>query len=207
MPRSAAMATTRFTVLRGDGAFGPGFERKLAEGTGTYAHAASDAALRIDESEALAGRTVFHVDRIDRADLFTLAAPPAIVPGAGDEVGMDGPGDGEPLDRQQCLATAPAAVADEVHAFTGVFAKLDEVVPLRHGEQLKALGGVHLPGVAVFDERAGRGVEGHADVHRRVADRAGVQQGNAPVYLPVKIYTLYIGASHARPRCCILWRQ
>lgn len=166
MPRSAAMATTRFTVLRGgDGAFGPGFERKLAEGTGTHAHAAPDAALGIDESEALAGRTVFHVDRIDRTDLFTLAAPPAIVPGAGDEVGMDGPGDGEPLDRQQCLATAPAAVADEVHAFTGVFAKLDEVVPLRHGEQIKALGGVHLPGVAVFDERAGRGVEGHADVH------------------------------------------
>lgn len=121
--------------------------------------------LGIDESEALAGRTVFHVDRIDRTDLFTLAAPPAIVPGAGDEVGMDGPGDGEPAWSPAVPRNSTAAVADEVHAFTGVFAKLDEVVPLRHGEQIKALGGVHLPGVAVFDERAGRGVEGHADVH------------------------------------------
>ena len=67
------------------------------------------------------------------------------------------------------LTAAPAAVADEVHAFTGVFAKLDEVVPLRHGEQIKAFGGVHLPGVAVFDERSGRGVECHADIHRGVA--------------------------------------
>ena len=55
------------------------------------------------------------------------------------------------------LSLPSSHFADEVFQIAGF--------ELRHGEQIKALGGVHLPGVAVFDERAGRGVEGHADVH------------------------------------------
>ncbi|MPM89054.1 hypothetical protein SDC9_136162 [bioreactor metagenome] len=48
------------------------------------------------------------------------------------------------------------------------------VVGLR--EQVAALRGLHPARVAVLDERRRSRVEGHADIHRRVADGAGVQR-------------------------------
>ena len=102
--------------------------------------------------------------------------------------GVDGVGRGEAPGGDHRLAAAAAAVADEVHALPDVLAELHEAALVRLVQQVEPLGDVDRPGVAVPDERAGGGVEGHADVLRRVAGPphvlhlvAAVAEADAPV--------------------------
>ena len=133
------------------------------------ADSAADAALG-DDARLFAPVLFNHLNRVDGANLHALAAADAlfrVYPRY--EVRAYRLRDAEALYREHRLAAAGAAVADEVHAAADVLAELHEVIVVGLREKVAALGRVDLTGVAVLDERRGGGVEGHADVHRRVA--------------------------------------
>ena len=82
---------------------------------------------------------------------------------------MDRVEGGEAALGDEGLAAAAAAVADEVDAALDVLAELDQAALVGQVEEGHALGRADGPRVAVLGERLGRAVEGHADLHRRVA--------------------------------------
>ena len=123
-----------------------------------------------------------HLNGVDGAYFFAFAAADAFgLFDSGDVIRADRLRDAETLDREQRLAAAGAAVTDEVDTAAHILPELHEVVVVGLREQVAALRGLHLARVAVLDQRRRRGVEGHANVHRRVADRAGVQRLMAAV--------------------------
>jgi hypothetical protein len=80
----------------------------------------------------------------------------------------------EPAGRYHGLATAPAAVANEIDPPAYVFAELDKVTGIGLLEKIQSLGDIHSAGKSMPDQRCRGVVEGHADVHGCLAGPAEV---------------------------------
>lgn len=82
---------------------------------------------------------------------------------------MDRLQSGKAFRREHRFTATAAAVAYEIDPFPHIFAKLDQVIFIRLAQDLQPLYRINAAGMPVPDERGCRGVEGHADLHRRPA--------------------------------------
>ena len=93
----------------------------------------------------------------------------------GKEAGrLDGTEGAEPFLREQRLAAAAAAVAEEGDALPHVLTELHEPARAGLGEEVEGLGGVDTPGEVVAGEGVGGRPERQADLERGVAGPADV---------------------------------
>jgi hypothetical protein len=76
--------------------------------------------------------------------------------------------------RQHCLATTPAAVADETYPLPDILAELRQMMVVSLLQQVKALGSVNRTRNTVTGQGSCDRIKGHAYVHRRVACPAHV---------------------------------
>ena len=132
-------------VERRDGAFRTGDEHGGAVIAAARTDAAAQADLGVEVQPVRTVRVFDHGQGIDGAEPGAAPALDALLLIDGDdEVGVDGLGHLEALDRGEGLAAAAAAVADEVDALADVLAELHEIVLPGLVQQFQAFALAHL---------------------------------------------------------------
>ena len=163
-----------------DDARAPRAQREASLRAGADADAAAQADRLVDLGLApkrdmrIVGRDQGH--RLDGTGVHAGAAARAASRfELGHEIGrVDRVERGEAALGDEGFAAAAAAIADEIDAPLDVLAELDEAALVGRLQEPHALGDGGGARVAVFRERFRGGVEGHADVHGRVAGAAEV---------------------------------
>src|SRR5664279_2814024 len=162
-------------VDRGEYPQGPLLERDGVLRAHAFAHATSQAYLLVDLG--FLALVVTRIPRRDHAHGFdwthvgALHAPGTFVSGNARQKVRRAYGlkDGKPFGGEHGFAAAAATVANEGDALADILAELYQVAVAGLRQQIAALCLIHAASDAVLDQRARRGIEGHADFHRRFA--------------------------------------